>query len=156
MNKIASALALTAVVAAPAMAEARQVTFKTKLDNYGGNGAYVVIYVTDASGQYAGTLWMAGGKSKYYRHLTDWRRLSGGNRSEIDGITGASVGSGQTLGITLDLADTLIDAGYEIHIDTAVEDMRENPSDVTVPLTSAGAGKPVKGRGYVKAFTYDM
>lgn len=156
MNKIASALAFASVIAVPALAEAREVTFTTQLQNYGGDGAYVVIYVTDSAGQYKGTLWMAGGKSKYYKHLSDWSRLSGGKTSEIDGITGASVGSGKTLSITLDLADALIDAGYEIRVDTAVEDMRDNPSDVTVPLTSEGAGKAVRGRGYVDTFTYDM
>lgn len=156
MNKIASALAIASVIAVPALAEAREVTFTTQLQNYGGDGAYVAIYVTDSAGQYKGTLWMAGGKSKYYKHLSDWSRLSGGKTSEIDGITGASVGSGKTLSITLDLADALIDAGYEIRVDTAVEDMRDNPSDVTVPLTSEGAGKAVRGRGYVDTFTYDM
>ena len=121
--------------------------------NYGGDGAYVVMYVTDRAGRYQGTLWMAGDKAKYYKHLRDWSRLSGG-RAKLDGITGASVGAGRMLRATLDVADTLIDAGYEIHIDTAVEKMNENPSEVVVPLTTSGAAKPVKGRGYVKSFRY--
>jgi hypothetical protein len=56
--------------------------------------------------------------------------------------------------VTVELADALLDAGYEIHIDTAGEKMKENPSEVVVPLTSAGAGKPAPGRGYVKSFRY--
>ena len=96
--------------------------------------------MTDAKGAYAGSLWMAGGKSKYYEHLRDWHRATGGNAAEINGITGASVGAGGTLKITLDLADALFDAGYKLHIDAAVEDMRDSPSEVVVPLTSAGAG----------------
>ena len=75
---------------------------------------------------------------------------------EINGITGASVGSGRSLKISLDLADALFDAGYEIHVDAAAEDMRDSPSDVVAPLTSGGAGKPVAGRRYISAFTYDM
>jgi hypothetical protein len=66
------------------------------------------------------------------------------------------VGAGRTLEITLDLADTLFDAGYTLHIDAAVEDMRDSPNDVSVPLTTDGAGIAVKGRRYIADFTYDM
>lgn len=146
-------LAATAALVTPVFAEAKQVTFETTLKNYGGNGAYVVLYVTDAAGAYKGTLWMAGGKAKYYRHLSDWQRASGGRAVEIDGITGASIGSGKTLKISLDLADAMIDAGYQVHIDTAVEDGMDNPSEVVAPLATASSGKPLAGKGYVKSFT---
>jgi hypothetical protein len=99
---------------------------------------------------------MAGGKSKDYDHLSDWYRATGGSPSEINGITGASVGAGQQLKITLDLADALFDAGYELHVDAAVENMRDSPSEVVVPLTTQGAGQPVLGRRYIRNFTYDM
>ena len=33
-------------------------------------------------------------KSKYYEHLTDWYRATGGDTAQINGITGASVGRG--------------------------------------------------------------
>ncbi|OYZ89397.1 MAG: Tat pathway signal protein [Xanthobacter sp. 17-67-6] len=153
MKLVLPAVAATATLLSPVLAEARQVTFETTLKNYGGNGAYVVLYVTDASGAYKGTLWMAGGKAKYYRHLSDWQRASGGRAAEIDGITGASVGSGKTLKITLDLADAMIDAGYKVHVDTAVEDGMDNPSEVVAPLAASASGKPVAGKGYVKSFT---
>ena len=71
-------------------------------------------------------------------------------------ITGASVGSGRNLEITLDLKDALFDAGYTLHVDAAAEDMRESPNDVVVPLTTDGAGKPVKGRRYVSTLSYTM
>ena len=74
----------------------------------------------------------------------------------MDGITGASVGSGRTLKVTLDLADALFDAGYQVHIDSAVEDFGEAPSEVVVPLTSNNAGKAVSGRRFIKAFSFDM
>ncbi len=55
-----------------------------------------------------------GQKSKYYKHLTGWARASGLQASEYDGLTGASVTSGKTLTITLDLADAYIDAGFQL------------------------------------------
>lgn len=156
MKKILAALALTTALTLPGIALARPVTLTTTLKSYGGDGAYLAIFVTDSKGAYAGTLWMAGGKAKYYEHLSDWYRATGGNAAEIDGITGASVGAGRTLEITLDLADALFDAGYTVHIDAAVEDMRDSPNEVAMPLTSAGAGQTVQGRRYVASFGYSI
>ena len=93
---------------APGMAAARPVTLTTNLTQYGGNGAYLAIYVTDASGAYAGSLWMAGGKSKYYKHLSDWAQFTVGDVSQVDGITGASVGSGRSLELSMDLIEALV------------------------------------------------
>ncbi|MFC3087054.1 DUF2271 domain-containing protein [Tabrizicola soli] len=154
MKSLLSALALTTALTVPGLALARPVTLSTTLTGYGGDGAYLALYVTDASGAYVGSLWMAGGKSKYYTHLSDWYAATGGDPAQIDGITGASVGAGRTLEITLDLADALFDAGYTLHIDAAVEEMRDSPNEIAVPLTTAGMGQPVKGRRYIASFTY--
>ena len=156
MKKLTSALCLAGVLALSGLAQARPVTLTTQLQSYSGDGAYLAIYVTDAAGQYKKTLWVAGKKTKYYKHLRDWARGSGMKASEFDGVSGASVGNGRSLKVTVELANALIDAGYEIRIDTAVEDQRENPAEVRAPLTAKDKGKPVAGRGYVKTFTYDM
>lgn len=153
MKKLASSLCLAGIFALPGLAQARPVTLTTQLQNYSGDGAYLAIYVTDAAGQFKKTLMVAGTKTKYYKHLREWVRGSGG---QFDGVSGASVGSGRTLKVTVELADALIDAGYEIRVDAAVEDQRESPAEVRVPLTAKGKSKPVAGRGYIKSFTYDM
>ena len=147
--------AVAGALAAPSVATARQVAVETQLADYGGDGAYVAIYVTDRNGRYHSTLWVAGTKKKYWRHLADWNRATGGS-AKVDGITGASVGAGKTLRVNVELADALLDAGYEIHVDTAVEKMKDNPSEVVIPLTRAGSGKPAAGRGYVKSFRYTL
>lgn len=156
MKKIFASLSLAGVLALPGLVQARPVTLTAQLQNYGGNAAFLVFYVTDANGQYKKTLWVAGKKAKYYKNLRDWARGSGLKASEFDAVTGASVGSGDTLRVTVELADVLIDAGYEIRVDSAVEDKRDIPADVRVPLTTNGAGKPVTGRVYIKSFTYSM
>ncbi|NCO88124.1 MAG: DUF2271 domain-containing protein [Rhodobacterales bacterium] len=156
MKSILAALALTTALTMPGLAMARQVTLTTELNRYGGDGAYLAFYVTNASGAYVGSLWMAGSKSKYYEHMSDWYRATGGSRSEVSGVTGASVGAGRTLEITVDLADAIFDAGYALHIDAAVEDMRESPSEIVVPLTTSGAGAAVAGRRYIARFSYSM
>lgn len=148
-------VAAAGALALPSLASARQLTLETQLGAYGGDGAYVAIWLADRGGRYQRTLWVAAPKAKYWRHLGDWYRATGGT-AKVDGISGASVGAGKTLRVSVDVADALIDAGYEIHIDTAVEKMKDNPSEVVVPLTAAGAGKPVAGRGYVKSFRYTL
>lgn len=150
MKFLLPAVAATAAVVAPTIAAARPVTIETTLKPYGGSGAYAAIWVADATGKYKGTLWMAGDRAKYWRHLADWQRASGGRATEVDGITGASIGSGKTLKITVDLADALIDAGYVVHVDTSVENGRDVSADALAPLASDQAGRAVAGKGYVK------
>ncbi len=151
-----STLAAACVLAVPALAHSRQVTLSAQLKNYGGDGAYLAVYLTDAKGAYAGTLWVAGGKAKYYKHLADWNRLSAGDAKRLNGVTGASVGAGRTLKVTADLANALIDAGYEIRIDAAAEDLRDSPTEVRVPLTSAQAGKPQAGKQYIQSLSFQL
>lgn len=156
MKKFIACLALSTALTLPGLAMARPVTLTTTLKNYGGDGAYLALYLTDASGAYVRTLWVAGEKSKYYKHLSDWYRATGGKSSEINGLTGASVGAGRTLKVTADLEDALFDAGYTLTIDAAAEDMRDSPRDVSVPLTKAGAGQSVAGRRYVADLVYGL
>ena len=156
LKKLTAAICLAGAIALPGLAEARTVTLNTQLQNYSGRDAYLAFYLTDAQGQYHSTLWVSGKKAKYYKHLRDWSRGRSANNSAIDGITGASVGSGETLTVQVELADALLDAGYEIRVDSAVENKRDNRADIKVPLTTAGAGKSSSGSGYIETFSYDL
>jgi hypothetical protein len=151
-----TAVAAACALALPSLAYSRPVTLTTTLKNYGGDGAYLAVYLTNAKGEYAGTLWVAGGKAKYYKNLADWNRLSASDAQRLAGVTGASVGAGRTLKVTADLADALIDAGYEIRIDAAVEDMRDSPSEIRVPLSAAGSGQAQTGKQYIQSFTWQF
>ena len=152
MKPLAAVLALSTALTLPALALAQPVTLTTTMKNYGGDGAYLAFYVTDPQGTYVGSLWMAGEKSKYYDTLSGWYRATGGDTRHVGGITGASVGAGRTLEITLDLADALFDAGYTLHVDAAVEDMRDSPKEVSLPLVSAGAS--ASGSRYIASVSY--
>lgn len=149
-------LATACALALPTLAQSRSLTLTAKLKNYGGDGAYLAAYLTDAKGAYVRTLWVAGGKAKYHKHLSDWSRLSTGDSRRLDGVTGASVGAGETLKVTADLADALIDAGYEIRIDAAAEDMRDSPSEVRMPLSTTNVGKPQAGKQYIQSATFQL
>ena len=51
MKSLLAALALTTALTVPGLAMARPVTLTTTLNNYGGDGAYLALYVTDAVGR---------------------------------------------------------------------------------------------------------
>ena len=155
MKKTLTALSLVALMAVPGLANARPVKITAQMNNYGGNRAYLAIYLVDSSGAYDHTLYVAGGNSNYYRHLGGWLRASRG-RPNLAGITGASVGSGRTMQVTVDIADSLIDAGYEVRVDAAAENYRESPNEVAMPLATTSSGTAMRGRGYIRAFQLDM
>jgi hypothetical protein len=153
MKKPTLALAITLPFLAPVLAEARPVRITTTLNAYGGDGAYLAIYVTDKAGKLQQTIHVAGGKAKYHKHLSGWFRQSGGR---IDGTTGASVGAGRSLTVSAEIADALIDAGFEIRVDSAVEKESDVPADARITLDKASIGKPASGRGYVKSIAIEM
>lgn len=155
MKKLAAMLMLATALVAPGVAMARDVTIQTKLVQYSGHGAYLAIYLANPDGSYNSTLWIAGQKSKYYGDLRGWARAaSTGGSLNLDGITGASVGSGETLTVHADLADTLLDAGYTIHVDTAVEKGGQYADDAVIALTSTPA--TVSGSGYVNTISLGL
>lgn len=153
MNKFC---AVALILGMSGAAQAADVTITATLQDYRGDGAYLAIYLADANGSYSRTLWVAGAKHKYYKHLLEWSRGGGNKATEYDGLTGASVSSGASLTVHAVIDDALIDAGYKIRIDSAVEDQREHRIDAELPLTRVGAGKPVSGRGYVKTLSYSL
>lgn len=157
MKKIIAALLLCTALVAPAAAVAREVTIDATLVRYSGNAAYLAVYLTKPDGTYESTLWVSGTKQRYLGDLSGWvsaMRDSGATSLSLDGITGASVGGGQTLTIKADLADALIDAGYTIHVETAVEHGGQYPDDAVAPLTSTA--QKVDGTGYVSTLSVSM
>lgn len=157
MKKIVAALLLCTALVAPAAAMAREVTIDVKLVNYSGNAAYLAVYLTQPDGTFAQTLWLSGTKQRYLGELAGWvsaMRNSGVTSVQLDGITGASVGGGRTLTVKADLADQLIDAGYTIHVETAVEHGGEYSDDAVAPLNSAP--QKVDGIGYVSTLSVSM
>jgi len=153
MKKLTAALVLATALTMPALAYAKDVTIEAHIAAYRGPNTFLAIYVTKPDGSYDSTLWVAGQNPRYYRHLRNWVRGISAVGGNIDGISGASVGAGQTLTVHASLADTMIDAGYQIHVDSAVENGGEYANDVVLPLTQASSGAQASGTGYVQNLT---
>lgn len=155
MKKLLAALVVTTALLTPQLAFAKTVTISGQMANYQGRAAYFAIYVTDAAGVYQRTLYLAGTNARYYRELRTWARgVSSAGR--LDGVTGASVGSGRTFSVTVDVADALIDAGYRIVVDSAVEHGQLFTANPTIPLVQASSGQTFTGTGYVGALTVNF
>lgn len=155
MKKLAALLMLATALSAPTVAMARDVSIQTSLVQYAGHAAYLAVYLTNPDGSYNSTLWLSGQKSKYYGDLRGWARaVPSGGSLNLDGITGASVGSGETLTVHANLADTLLDAGYQIHVDSAVENGGQYADDAVIDLTSAPA--TASGTGYVNTISLGL
>lgn len=152
----ATALSTSAMAfSSSAMAADKQATITVQMQNYSGRPAYLAIYLTKPDGSYDSTLWVAGTKQRYLGELTGWvRALQTADSLNLDGITGASVGSGQTLTIHANLTQAMIDAGYQVHVESAVEHGGEYPDDAVAAVTAQG--QTVSGNGYVRSLTVSM
>ena len=100
MYRTTTALALSMAALAPIAADANPVTIDVTIAQYQGPAVYLAMYLTDKSGAYQSTVWVAGGSTRYWKHLRTWFDATGGQGA--DGVTGASVGAGRTLTITPD------------------------------------------------------
>lgn len=149
----AAALLFSTALIVPGAAMAKDVAVTVDMKNYRGPGAYLAVYLVDGSGRYQQTLWVSGRKSKYYRHLKGWARGISSAGGSIDGLTGASVGSGRSLTVRASVADALIDAGYKVVVDVSVEDWGDRPRDASVPLTN---GASAGGGGFVSKLSVKM
>jgi hypothetical protein len=156
MNKLIATLLLGTAVVTPAVAFGKDIAVNVDTVKFGGHPAYLAVYVTNPDGSYNSTLWVSGTKGKYFRDLREWARGASAAGVKLDGITGASIGGGQTLTVNASIADALIDAGYAVHVDSAVEDGGQYSSDAVAPLTTAESGKPVDGVGYVHSLTVSL
>lgn len=135
MKPPAAVLALLTALTLPVIALARPVTLTTTLNDYRGDGAC------------AGNLWMAGKQVETIRlpvRLVSRarRRYPAGGRHHR-GQRRRAPHAGTHAGP----CRRAVRRGYTLHVDAAVEDMRESPNEVALPLTAAGAS--ASGSGYI-------
>jgi hypothetical protein len=138
-------------VAAPALARPVDVTVEMAV--YGGNRAYLAGYLVDPAGKYVGTVMVAGSRDKYFEHLSRWYRLFQRAGQPVDGTTGASIGTGETMNAHFDIPDSMLNAGYTLRIESAVENQNYFPDDAAVVMEDANNGTAKRGTGYIRNVT---
>jgi hypothetical protein len=153
MRTLLSSSVLVSALAVASPATAKDLSVSVTLDSYNGPAAYVAAYIVDGKGNYVSTIYAAGSRDKYLRHLARWYRMVARSGNGIDGSTGASIGSGGSLNTSVTIPDKMIDAGYQVIVETAVEEQANIPVDASIALDSANNGKSVKGTGYVNSLS---
>jgi hypothetical protein len=155
VKKLALILLMSTALIAPSAAEAANVSVQVDINSYSGPNTYLAVYLVDGNGNYHSTIWVAGSRLRYLGHLRGWARgFTAAGENSVSGISGASVGGGRTLTVSTTLNDALINAGYKVVVDTAVEGWGEYTGDASVPLNTGGGS--ASGQGFVNRLTVSM
>ncbi len=134
-------------------ADARPLTIDIKMADYSGRQAFLVAYVVDGNGRYVSTLYAAGSYGRFFEHLDRWYRMFMRSRRTVDGTTGASLGSGSGTTVTVDVPDKLLNAGFTLRLESAVEGEYYVPDEAAVLLDDAHNGTPAGGTTFVATMT---
>lgn len=121
-----------------------------QMANYTGEGAYVVVSLVNNKGEYQKTLQMLGDDNEWYNTLKSWFEFFTKKRDDIDAVTGASITGGDRKIITLELDPSLLDKGYTIRFESAVEDQNYHKIDAEVQFSWEHILKKTDGKGYIR------
>jgi hypothetical protein len=148
--KISLTGALICLLSFQATAQTSKYKCMLQMSNYMGEGAYVVVSLVDAKGEYNKTLYVMGDDKKWYKTLKEWHKFYSKKPTDISAKTGASVTGGDRSITTLEIEDSKINKGYKLRFETAVEDQKYNTSDLEIPLTTEGIAAKTEGKGYIR------
>ena len=121
-----------------------------QMSNYMGEGAYVVVSLVNAKGNYEKTLYVMGDDKKWYKTLKEWHKFYSKRPNNISAITGASVTGGDRSITTIEIDDAKINSGYKLRFETSVEDQKYYVADLEIPLTTEGIAAKSEGKGYIR------
>ncbi len=127
-----------------------------QMKDYGGDGAYIVVSLVDEKEEYKKTLYMLGDDDMWYDYLTKWWKFFKQKKENIDAITGASMTSGEDTQIIFEINNSLINKGYKIRFESAVEDDEYYDIDVEIPFSSDNLNKKIEGFGYIQNVTLSL
>lgn len=141
-----------AIMLLPEKAAAQSSKYKCMLQmsNYMGEGAYVALSLINPQGAYERTLYVMGDDKKWYNSLKEWYKFYSKKGTTISAKTGASVTGGDRSITVFEIEDALINKGYKLRFETAVEDGKYHTSDAEIPLTTEGLSQKTDGKGYIR------
>lgn len=121
-----------------------------QMSNYMGDGAYIVVSLLNAKGEYEKTLYVMGDDKKWYSSLKEWNKFHTKKGDDISAKTGASVTGGDRSITTIEIEDSKINKGYKLRFETAVEDQKYYVNDLEIPLTTEVIAAKTEGKGYIR------
>ena len=148
--KIALTSALICLISFQANAQTSKYKCMLQMANYMGEGAYIVVSLVNANGDYEKTLYVMGDDKKWYKSLKEWNKFQTKKNEDISAKTGASVTGGDRSITTIEIDDSKINKGYKLRFESAVEDQKYYVSDLEIPLTTEGLAAKTDGKGYIR------
>ncbi|MBW4361632.1 DUF2271 domain-containing protein [Flavobacterium taihuense] len=145
-----SLVALIYLFSFEASAQTSKYKCMLQMSNYVGEGAYIVVSLVNAKGDYDKTLYVMGDNKKWYKTLKEWHKFYSKKPTDISAKTGASVTGGDRSITTLEIEDSKINKGYKLRFETAVEDNKYYTTDLEIPLTTEGIAAKTEGKGYIR------
>ena len=121
-----------------------------QLKNYTGEGAYLVVSLLNAEGDYEETLYVQGTDSEWYSEIPEWWSFYGKRRNDIDAISGATISGGERAITVLQIPKDKIDLGYQLRFETSVEDQEYYKDDLQFELTSKNLQSKKEGTGFIR------
>ncbi|MBO9586499.1 MAG: DUF2271 domain-containing protein [Flavobacterium sp.] len=149
--KIALTSAFIFLVSFQSQAQSSKYKIMLQMNNYMGEGAYIVVSLVNSAGEYEKTLYVMGDDKKWYKSLKEWNKFHAAQKSDdISAKTGASITGGDRSVTTIEIDNSKINKGYKLRFESAVEDQKYYVSDLEVPLTTEGLAAKTDGKGYIK------
>lgn len=121
-----------------------------QMDNYTGEGAYIVISLINPKGQYEKTLYVHGKDNEWYYELTDWWKFYGKKRHSLDGMTGSTISGGERSMSMVKIDKSKIGKGYKLRFESAVEAKNYYTKDIEFALTKSNLQKKFNGKGFIR------
>lgn len=143
-------IALICLISFQANAQTSKYKCMLQMANYMGEGAYIVVSLVNANGDYEKTLYVMGDDKKWYKSLKEWNKFQSKKNEDISAKTGASVTGGDRSITTIEIENSKINKGYKLRFESAVEDQKYYVSDLEIPLTTEGLAAKTDGKGYIR------
>ncbi len=148
--KIALTSAFIFLVSFQSQAQSSKYKIMLQMNNYMGEGAYIVVSLVNSTGEYEKTLYVMGDDKKWYKSLKEWNKFHTAKSDDISAKNGASVTGGDRSVTTIEIENSKINKGYKLRFESAVEDQKYYVSDLEIPLTTEGMADKTDGKGYIK------
>tara|TARA_B100001287_G_scaffold51633_1_gene40567 strand:- start:21953 stop:22438 length:486 start_codon:yes stop_codon:yes gene_type:complete len=121
-----------------------------QMKNYSGEGAYIIISLTDKNGNYIKTLNVQGDDPEWYHEITSWWKFHGKKRSNIDGITGETLSGGERSINIISIDKSKFISDYRLRFETAVEDKNYFEKDLEINLDEINSETKYSGKGFIR------
>ena len=138
------------IIAGSAHAQSTKYKCMIQMTGYQCLKAYVVVSLVHEKEGYKKTLAVLGPDKQWYNTLTEWYAFHNKSKEKISAITGASIGGGDRAVKTIEIDNSLLNKGYTIRFESAVEHQKYVAVDAEVPVTDKGITMKTDGKEYIR------